>query len=178
MEQPMNRGNAHSARAGGYRLPARQQQRTGRDIVPELRTAVEEEMEQAESPRYSIDTRTFEASGKSFAYAVYTRMSVRGMAQVGGTPDELPRPLGTPGEYMKVIASVCSREPDFLLPGTPISEAVFRLLLANGNKPMSLQDIQTGLTSAWASVIYLKNLSDEVIRRMLDEPNEYFIRRL
>lgn len=146
--------------------------------MADTRIALDEETGQQEDARYAIDVRAFESSGKSFVYAVYTRMSERGMAQVGGTPDDLPQPMGSVNEYMKVIAAVCSKEPDFLLPGTPISEAVFRLLLANNNKPLSLQEIQTGLTSAWASVIYLKNLSDEVVRRMLDEPNEYFIRRV
>ena len=42
---------------------------------------------------------------------------------------------------------------------------------------MTLPDVQTGLTAAWASVIYLKNLSDDVLRRMLDETNEYQIVR-
>jgi hypothetical protein len=166
-----------SARTGKPQQTPRQQP-TGRNAVPELKPVLDEETEQQEQPDYAIDVRAFESSGKSFAYAVYTRMSERGMAQVGGAPDQLPQPLGSPNEYMKVIATVCSKEPDFLLPGTPISEAVFRLLLANNNKPMSLQQIQTGLTSAWASVIYLKNLSDDVVRRMLDQPNEYFIRRV
>ena len=42
---------------------------------------------------------------------------------------------------------------------------------------MTLVEIQSGLTAAWASVIYLKNLSDEVLRRMLDQDNDYFIKR-
>ena len=144
----------------------------------ETSTAFGAEQLDEENPRYSIDVKAFEASGKSFAYAIYTRMSERGMAQLGGTADAPPRPLGTPSEYMKVIASVCSREPDYMLPGTPISEAVFRLLLSHNNRPMTLQEIQGGLAAAWASVIYLKNLSDDVVRRMLDLPNEYFIRRV
>lgn len=147
-------------------------------MAPETTTQVDEEIIEEEEASYTIDVKAFEASGKSFIYAVYTRMSERGMAQVGGTATELPKPFGTPGEYMKVVGSICSKEPDYLLPGTPISEAVFRLLIANNNKPMSLSDIQSGLASAWASVIYLKNLSDDVVKRMLDEPNEYFIRRV
>jgi hypothetical protein len=78
---------------------------------------------------------------------------------------------------MKVMSNICSKEPDFLLPGTPITEAVFKLLLANTNKAMTIDEIQSGLTTAWASVIYLKNLSDDVLRRMLNEENEYFIKR-
>ena len=42
---------------------------------------------------------------------------------------------------------------------------------------MKLSKIQSDLSSAWASVIYLKNLSDTVVKRMLDQPNEYFIAR-
>ena len=128
--------------------------------------------------KYSIDIKGFEAAGKSFPYAVYTRMSERGMAQLGGSADQMPESFGTPSEMMKIVGSICAKEPDYMLPGTPISEAVFRLLIANGNRPMTLLDIQTGLASAWASVIYLKNLSDEVVQRMLDSANEYFIRRV
>lgn len=127
--------------------------------------------------KYTIDIKAFEAAGKSFPYAVYTRMSERGMAQLGGSADQMPESFGTPSEMMKIVGSICSKESDYMLPGTPISEAVFRLLIANGNRPMTLVDIQTGLASAWASVIYLKNLSDDVVQRMLDSPNEYFIRR-
>ena len=128
--------------------------------------------------KYQIDIKAYDAAGRSFQYAVYTRMSERGMAQLGGSATEMPESFGTPSEMMKIVSSICAREPDYLLPGTPISEAVFRLLIANGNRPMSLLDIQTGLASAWASVIYLKNLSDEVVQRMLDSQNEYFIRRV
>ena len=128
--------------------------------------------------KYQVDIKAFEGSGRSFQYSVYTRMSERGMAQLGGTATEMPESFGTPSEIMKIVGSICSKEPDYLLPGTPISEAVYRLLIANGNRPMSLLDIQTGLASAWASVIYLKNLSDEVVQRMLDSQNEYFIRRV
>jgi hypothetical protein len=131
-----------------------------------------------EDAKYNIDIKGVEAAGRSFPYAVYTRMSERGMAQLGGTAVEPPRSLGTASEMMKIVASICSKEPDYLLPGTPISEAVFRLLIANGNRAMSLLDVQAGLASAWESVIYLKNLSDDVVERMLDMPNEYFIRRV
>lgn len=78
-------------------------------------------------------------------------------------------------DLMKQIATKCSREPAYLLPGTPVTEAVFRLMLASSNRPMTLAEIQGGLTQAWASVIYLKNLSDDVVRRMLEQRNEYYI---
>jgi len=131
--------------------------------------------EPEEEPKYQIDTKAFDISGRSFSFAIYSRLSQSGKAviddgkSVGG--------FGVPAEYMKVMSNICSKEPDFLLPGTPITEAVFKLLLANTNKAMTLDEIQSGLTTAWASVIYLKNLSDEILRRMLDQENDYFIKR-
>ena len=131
--------------------------------------------EPEEEPKYQIDTKAFDTSGRSFSFAIYSRLSQSGKAviddgkSVGG--------FGVPAEYMKVMSNICSKEPDFLLPGTPITEAVFKLLLANTNKAMTLDEIQSGLTTAWASVIYLKNLSDEILRRMLDQENDYFIKR-
>ena len=131
--------------------------------------------EPEEEPKYQIDTKAFDISGRSFSFAIYSRLSQSGKAviddgkSVGG--------FGVPAEYMKVMSNICSKEPDFLLPGTPITEAVFKLLLANTNKAMTLDEIQSGLTTAWSSVIYLKNLSDEILRRMLDQENDYFIKR-
>ena len=117
----------------------------------------------------------FDATGRSFSFAVYARLSTGGKAVVDD--GEITGGFGPAAEYMKVMGNVCANEPEFLLPGTPITEAVFRLLLANSNKAMTLVEIQSGLTAAWASVIYLKNLSDEVLRRMLDQDNDYFIKR-
>ena len=126
-------------------------------------------------PKYQVDAKAFDATGRSFAYAVYSRLSTGGKAVVDDS--KIPGGFGSAAEYMKVMSNVCANEPEFLLPGTPITEAVFRLLLANLNKAMTLAEIQSGLTDAWASVIYLKNLSDEVLRQMLDQENDYFIRR-
>jgi hypothetical protein len=54
---------------------------------------------------------------------------------------------------------------------------VFRLILAANNKPLSIRDIQDGLTEAWSSVIYMKDLSEDLLTRLLDRPNSYFIKR-
>jgi hypothetical protein len=131
--------------------------------------------EPVEEPKYQIDAKAFESSGRSFGYSVYTRLSQNGKAVVDD--GKTAGGFGPAAEYMKVMSNICSKEPDFLLPGTPITEAVFKLLLANTNKAMTLEEIQSGLTTAWSSVIYLKNLSDDILRMMLDQENDYFIKR-
>ena len=110
-------------------------------------------------PAYFIDVSTYERSGKSFSYALKSRLCETCPGCEANAGDE-PKELRTPSELMRHI---CSRQPDYLLSSTPITE----LLVANSNRPMKLSKIQSDLSSAWASVIYLKNLSDTVVKRML-----------
>jgi len=43
------------------------------------------------------------------------------------------------------LMSHCARQPDFVTPHTALVEAVFRLLLVNGNQPMSAEDLAARL---------------------------------
>ena len=63
----------------------------------------------------------------------------------------------------------------FVLPGTSLIEAVFRILILNGNKGMSIVEMEEQLKIAWATVIYLKSYTQETISEMLISENEYFI---
>lgn len=121
--------------------------------------------------RYAIDVKAFDASGRSFAFTVRNRRCW----QCQQVLDELEIVVGDAKEHMKEISSCCSTKPDFLLPGTPLTEAVFRLLLANGNKPMTAEDIRDGLGTAWSSVLYMKDLSDELLVRLVETENSYHI---
>lgn len=39
------------------------------------------------------------------------------------------------------LRSCCSKRPDYITPNTPIIDAVFRTFLANGNEPLSAQEL-------------------------------------
>lgn len=39
------------------------------------------------------------------------------------------------------LRSCCSTRPDYITPNTPIIDAVFRTFLANGNEPLSAQEL-------------------------------------
>ncbi len=45
----------------------------------------------------------------------------------------------------QVILSHCARQPDFVTGQTALVEAVFRIFLANGNSPLSAQDLSERL---------------------------------
>ena len=63
----------------------------------------------------------------------------------------------------------------YVLPGTSLIEAVFRILILNKNKPMTISEMEENLKKAWATVIYLKSYTNETISSMLNVTNEYFI---
>ena len=120
---------------------------------------------------YAIDVKAFDASGKSFAFTVRNRRCWQCQQDL----DEMEVVIGDAKEHMKEISSCCSAKPDYLLPGTPLTEAVFRLLLANGNKPMTAEGIREGLGTAWSSILYMKDLSDELLIKLVESENEYSI---
>ena len=39
------------------------------------------------------------------------------------------------------LADHCGRQPEFITPATPLTTAIFRALLANGNQPMSPEQL-------------------------------------
>lgn len=127
---------------------------------------------QVEGTRFAVDFDAMEASGKSAAFFVRSRMCADALRKAdSGGAKQLK-------DYLKAIATECTGKPDYIAPATPLSEAIFRLLLAANNGPLSIRDIQDGLTEAWSSVIYMKDLSEELLTRLLDGPNSYFIKRV
>ena len=56
--------------------------------------------EPVDEPRYQIDAKGFEASGRSFSYAIYSRLSASGKTAVDD--GKTPGGFGAPSEYMKV----------------------------------------------------------------------------
>ncbi len=54
---------------------------------------------------------------------------------------------GYPSEsaLIKQIASCCSRRDDYIRAKLPLLESIFRILIANGNKPLSIEEIRRRL---------------------------------
>jgi hypothetical protein len=74
------------------------------------------------------------------------------------------------------VASCCSKSEGFFALGLPITESVFRLFLANGNQPLSVEEI-------WAQLLEMRGgspvgLSPQVLRRLLGSDRYYGLRPL
>ena len=68
-----------------------------------------------------------------------------------------------------------SSDADYLLPDTPLKEAVFRVILANRNEPMSSEEISEELKRRWTMSAYPRNLSASVVERLLGSMYSYSI---
>ena len=84
----------------------------------------------------------------------------------------------TPAEHIREVQGCCADAADYLLPDTPIKDAVFRVFVARGNKPLTAQDISDDLSERWATSAYPRDLSTGVIEKILDSAPNYFIQEV
>ena len=117
---------------------------------------------------YYVDLDGQTNPGRSVAALVATR---RCRSCIEAEGDDL---TGDPAEAIVRIAEECSTTPDYLLPDTPLREAVFRVILAGGNEPRSAEEISETLAVQWSSNPS-RDISPKVIARLLDHGRSYCI---
>ena len=78
-----------------------------------------------------------------------------------------------PAEFIDLIVAHCSEEQDYLLPDTPMKEAIFRAILGNGNEPMRADEISDLLAEKWAMTPFPRDTSAPVIQRLIDSDAYY-----
>ena len=117
---------------------------------------------------YFIDPDSAEAARRSLPVLIANRLCY--MCRQGYEDDQI---VGEdPQDFIDLIVGHCSNEQDFLLPDTPMKEAVFRILLGNANDPMTAEQISAELSSRWPMT---RITSPEVIQRLLDNSDYYCI---
>jgi hypothetical protein len=138
----------------------------------ESQNGVEGDEDQAPG-RYYISEELSELNHRALPIIIAGRMGYMSQQAFDGppTPDSDIQP------YIDRIADFDSHEPDFLLPDTPLKEAVFRVLLAHRNLPMTAAQISEHLVERWAMSAYPRELSPEVIERLLNNSPNYCIAR-
>ena len=83
-----------------------------------------------------------------------------------------------PQNFIDDIIDHCAKQQDFLLPDTPLKEAIFRVLLQNGkdgNEPMDAEQISAVLTEKWEMTPFPRDTSPPVIQRLLDNGGYYCV---
>ena len=141
--------------------------------------AIKKEIQTSVEDTYIIDIERFDREGLSFKFLIIDKFFEKKSENVMNLKEK---------EIFEKIL-LLEKELDikenpennllkqFVLPGTSLIEAIFRILVLNKNQPMTITEMETNLREAWASVIYLKSYSHDTIARMLNATNEYFIKK-
>ena len=128
-----------------------------------------EEETVAEGPRYYIDLDGAAERGQSMVAIITARKCYEHRSVADSTGDSKP------GEHVKEIARHCADTADYLLPDTPLKEAIFRVLLAGGNKETTAAEVSQGLEARWVMSSYPRIISPDVIGRLLANSSSYGI---
>lgn len=127
--------------------------------------------ESGNARRYLIDVTGGTGRRKSLSVMIASRKCYQDQQNDAGEP----LPETAPQTHINQIAKHCAMTSDYILPDTPIKEAIFRTLLAGGNRPMSADDISIALKNRWSMSAYPRELSHKVIGKILDSSESYCI---
>lgn len=147
---------------------------TGAEIVQE--TSISEA--DGDVP-YAINERTYEDAGESYMFRVWQRLCWTGECRLCRRhPEGKPIVPGrTTERSIYNAAKTCPSKVQFITPDMSLLEAVFRILIVNGNQPMKFSDIVVSLKEHWGAEFPQRVESVESLQRIMDSDNEYHIGR-
>lgn len=117
---------------------------------------------------YVIDLEKCRLRGRSPEHMLLERRCAICRARLAEA-SKLPRPE----TQIRDIVRCCSRKDDFISPDMPLLEIAYRILLAEGNRPIRLRELHYRVTEEWATPANPKNVSLEGLRRILDSDTYY-----
>ena len=132
---------------------------------------VEAEKDLQTEEKYYIDFKDAKSKGR----ALGSLMAARRCPSCQEALQKEALPNLEPGVHLKRIVDCCSKEPDYIVASMPLMEAVFRLLLAFGNHPMTLKEIHEALSERWTVSGFPKYLPIEMLEHVLKHDHYYGI---
>ena len=129
------------------------------------------QQEQTKPARYQVSTSLATEQNRSLPSLLTSRLDY--VSQGGLDPN--PSNNSDIKPILDLLANVSSSKDDYLLPDTPLKEAIFRVIIANNNKPMSANDISEELAQKWSESSNSRDISANVIERLLANCKTYCI---
>jgi hypothetical protein len=78
-------------------------------------------------------------------------------------------------DFFEIIKNCCSKQEDFFDSKLPLVDMIFRLFLANGNEPLSLEEIEEKLREVVGSS---RNVSTWALKRIIEADKYYGIDKI
>ena len=120
------------------------------------------------TPNYWIDPDRFQEIGRSMEVVLLNRRCRSCKEKQADVAEPPPTK-----QQIKHIVGCCAKDETFIRPGMPMQEIMFRLLLAKGNKPMSLDELHFQLTEQYATPGNPMAISKQALMRVLDNDDFY-----
>jgi len=117
--------------------------------------------------KYSIDLSWYQEQERSFVLLATSRLCPSSQKK------KIPK---TDTGIFNTMKQCCSKAEDFITPELPLTECIFRLFLANGNKPLSLEQIQARLQQRLSDISGSRDLSIPKLQRILNSDRFYGLR--
>ncbi len=125
-------------------------------------------------PEYMVDIERADFHGRALGMLIAGRRCYESRQ----ADPEVPTSTRAIKKVIKRIADHCNETSDYLLPDTPLKEAVFRVMLSGGNKPVTPDQVSQVLAERWAMTPYPRDISARVIQKLMDTSESYCIVRL
>jgi len=131
----------------------------------------EEVITEEASPRWFLDFDWYQQNNRSLF--TLTRHCLCHMCQerLGAGETEVSM-----SDLLTAIRDCCSQDPEFITSRLPILESVFRLILANGNQPLDIEELGSQLRERLGGDTY--RTSPEILPRLLSNDRYYGLRQV
>lgn len=117
--------------------------------------------------RYFIDLDWYQQQERSFATLAESRLCPTSRKK---------EKTKSEAALLRTIRQCCSKRDGFITPNMPLLEMIFRLLLANGNQPLELEQMQEQLQKWLGDTSNARDLSVPKLKRMLGNDQYYGLR--
>jgi len=120
---------------------------------------------------WSIDLDWLEQNNRSFSVLARGCLCPKCRQRL-----EKGKPPFSPADIIANIRDCCSKTPEFSIGRLPVLERVFRIFLANGNRPLGLEELGKRLAERWGDTP--QHASPEILSQLLRNERYYGLRRV
>ena len=122
--------------------------------------------------KYSIKLNNLEENEKkSLSLLLHTRIQ-----EIKNEKEDFKiNKLEDPQVYLDKLSTLYKKSSSFLEPKPPVKEALFRLFVFNGNKPLTLKQINKNLSENWEMSQFPRDISIEKLSSLIKNVSDYYI---
>lgn len=121
--------------------------------------------------RWAINLKWLQANNRSFTTMVKSSLCPKCRKKLKVDQGEIKA-----NDLLKATKSCCSKSADFITPVQPLQESAFRVFLANGNQPLTLEELGSQLSQRRGVDVY--RTSVPILSRLLRNDQHYGLQQI